>query len=362
MKVPMTFSNNVFTQPALFAERLRRKSDPVSVWLWTQLDEDAQILVRDFQSAFSDQEHFQRLMSENLNRVITSRNIYKEEIFRDVAMRPETKALIAKNPVGEEVILLNRRLLEDGYPRELSRDYEFDFLKQEFDKQALRWAYDAFQQEIETNFQRARAFDSLYSSRCIQLLANRPKEDLKVLADVLPRGVLYDNAVGLARRNSLSPEQKATVERLRADLKHDDRRRTDGQFSKMYHKEVKNEFNLAARVGNRVMKDYADRSEYEFSTGARGEWNLRILNDDFIYCISIKLARYMILDYFIGVSMSEISRRIRFRDNYLGMLGFAKGEWVIESAGQFDIKLMKAIEFALWHRGEYEKILMEIVK
>lgn len=50
-------------------------------------------------------------MSENLNRVITSRNIYKEEIFRDVEMRPETKALIAKNPAGEEAILLNRRLL-----------------------------------------------------------------------------------------------------------------------------------------------------------------------------------------------------------------------------------------------------------
>jgi hypothetical protein len=58
---------------------------------------------------------------QDLNTVVLGPPIYDEDLFRQVERRPETQQLLALNPEGEELARLNRLLLQDAYPVELSR-------------------------------------------------------------------------------------------------------------------------------------------------------------------------------------------------------------------------------------------------
>lgn len=60
--------------------------------------------------------------------MIAKAGIYDEGLFGAVELRPETKDLLKIRSLekGEETIRLNRLLLEDTYPLELSRDRQSD--------------------------------------------------------------------------------------------------------------------------------------------------------------------------------------------------------------------------------------------
>jgi hypothetical protein len=58
---------------------------------------------------------------QDLNAVIAGPPIYEESLFQDVELRPETQALLATNPESENLAHVNRLLLEDAYPKALSK-------------------------------------------------------------------------------------------------------------------------------------------------------------------------------------------------------------------------------------------------
>lgn len=57
---------------------------------------------------------------EGLNAIVAGPSIWDEERFADVDLRPETSELARANPAGAELARLNRLLLEDAFPWELS--------------------------------------------------------------------------------------------------------------------------------------------------------------------------------------------------------------------------------------------------
>ncbi|MEQ2005823.1 MAG: hypothetical protein ABMA26_03410 [Limisphaerales bacterium] len=68
------------------------------------------------------------LLAEEFNQVIRGELIFDEQRFRGVGLRPATERLIAKNsknPQGDFLMRLNRLLLEDAFPKELARKYEW---------------------------------------------------------------------------------------------------------------------------------------------------------------------------------------------------------------------------------------------
>lgn len=65
----------------------------------------------------------QKIVVAVFNRVLQSNSLYNQERFAGVTLTEHTKKLLAQNPQGKNLIRLNRWLLEDAYPQELSKSY-----------------------------------------------------------------------------------------------------------------------------------------------------------------------------------------------------------------------------------------------
>jgi hypothetical protein len=103
-----------------FAKKLRQKSDPVSTFLWEQLDKPTQELLDNY---VSDTEQLESKLVQNLNRIIQGSCIYEIERFRGIHLRVITEDLLDSQETCH-VCCLNRCLLDDKYRQELSSWWE----------------------------------------------------------------------------------------------------------------------------------------------------------------------------------------------------------------------------------------------
>jgi hypothetical protein len=66
-----------------------------------------------------DPDHLQRVLITNLNNIISGPSIYDTNLFKEIRLRPETADLLLQHPRGQDLIRLNRRLLEDACTNEI---------------------------------------------------------------------------------------------------------------------------------------------------------------------------------------------------------------------------------------------------
>lgn len=113
-----TFTENGFDLPA-FAGRITNPTDAVSAFIQTNLP--APVLAE--LAADSNAHPFPQMTNllASLNALVLGGSIYEPQRFAGVTLRPETKALLDAAPAGDQLAHLNRLLLNDAYPRELSR-------------------------------------------------------------------------------------------------------------------------------------------------------------------------------------------------------------------------------------------------
>jgi hypothetical protein len=107
-----------------FAKRLSDKVDPVSAWLWGQFEEPIQTALQSRLTEATDSADLQRNLVDKINRVISSSVIFEPDRFKEVRLRRETEELTSAKDVkkGDETVRVNRLLLEDAYPLEISRE------------------------------------------------------------------------------------------------------------------------------------------------------------------------------------------------------------------------------------------------
>jgi hypothetical protein len=103
-------------------DRLRRQADPVSVFLWQSLSNPEQLLLINYQPSAPKSRQAQAVVVQALNKKIGEPCIYEADRFKFVSLRPETTGLMTQNPSGSDLARLNRLLLEDTYPLELSKN------------------------------------------------------------------------------------------------------------------------------------------------------------------------------------------------------------------------------------------------
>ncbi len=109
---------------ASMAEKLARKSDSLSAWLSERLDEKTKTSLAAFQASKPShplERVFLTNLVECLNAIIAGPSLFEEKRFEGARLRPETDGLRQDHPQGRELVRLNRLLLEDAYPREISR-------------------------------------------------------------------------------------------------------------------------------------------------------------------------------------------------------------------------------------------------
>ncbi|HEY0379378.1 MAG TPA: phospho-N-acetylmuramoyl-pentapeptide-transferase [Pyrinomonadaceae bacterium] len=114
--------------PGGLAVKLRESRDPLSLYLWSQLLPETQAMLKDYdQAAGKMPEDDQRRLADALNALMTGHSLFDELRFKDIKLADETRKLIALNPQGENIIRLNRELLEEAYPAEVARSTKYSW-------------------------------------------------------------------------------------------------------------------------------------------------------------------------------------------------------------------------------------------
>ena len=97
--------------------KLTRHSDPLSSFLWERFYET----LTNYKALPPNTNVLWVLVVRQLNEVIAGPSIYERDRFQGVSLRPETTNLIEQSPGRTNWASVNRMLLEDAYPAELSR-------------------------------------------------------------------------------------------------------------------------------------------------------------------------------------------------------------------------------------------------
>ncbi|MGD1086887.1 MAG: MFS transporter, partial [Verrucomicrobiota bacterium] len=123
---PQTFSAGDFMDLPAFANKLKQPTDAISAYLKANLTAPALAALTEYPGSVSNSVSVQTNLVENLksslNNLVGGPCIYEAGRFAGVTLSPETQKLLALNPSGKELARLNRLLLDEAYPREISRD------------------------------------------------------------------------------------------------------------------------------------------------------------------------------------------------------------------------------------------------
>jgi putative peptidoglycan lipid II flippase len=114
----------------LLANSIERPDDPLVQFLQSHFSGATREAMRTRQDkmpsleASAQQENFLRTnLMDDFNAVITSGPIYDPARFAGVTISPAARALLTRDPQGAQLVWLNRLLLEDAYPQELTDGY-----------------------------------------------------------------------------------------------------------------------------------------------------------------------------------------------------------------------------------------------
>jgi hypothetical protein len=118
---PSSFQLSDIRDPDSLAKKLQAGSDAVSVFVTNSMGAYFLKQLAAYQPGKGDTNHIRDLLAGSLQFVIVTKDVYDSNRFQNVVLRPATEKLRKQNPSGEEARRLNRMLLEDAYPGEISR-------------------------------------------------------------------------------------------------------------------------------------------------------------------------------------------------------------------------------------------------
>ncbi len=77
--------------------------------------------MRRFERGKTDPKSLRKTLAESLNGLLDGKPFYNTNLFAGVTLSAETARLLATNPKGHDLDLLNRRLLEEAFPEAIQR-------------------------------------------------------------------------------------------------------------------------------------------------------------------------------------------------------------------------------------------------
>jgi Domain of Unknown Function (DUF1080) len=117
-----SFASPDITDLAALARKLTDKSDGVSGFLSDQLNDVVKTDLAAYSPSNTDAKDVTSAVAKNLSKIISDGSLYEKRRFRNVPLRPETQYLLKHNSNRLELVRLNRLLLEDAFPAELSKN------------------------------------------------------------------------------------------------------------------------------------------------------------------------------------------------------------------------------------------------
>jgi H+/Cl- antiporter ClcA/CBS domain-containing protein len=117
---PQFKQNDIVNLPAL-AEKLKdpKESDRLSKFLSSQLSPATQTLLSNYEGQADVQ--LSKALAEDLNRIIQSAPLYQTQLFANVKVSANTAAMLKRDPQGLDLVRVNRKLLQEAYPHDMTR-------------------------------------------------------------------------------------------------------------------------------------------------------------------------------------------------------------------------------------------------
>ncbi|HVM47959.1 MAG TPA: chloride channel protein, partial [Candidatus Acidoferrum sp.] len=107
--------------PSAFAQRLQKpaESDRLSRFLADELSPGTQLMLSNF-TGHADA-RLTKALADDLNHILQTTPLYQPELFSNVKVAPGTLAMARHQPQGLDLLRVNRRLMQDAYPQEVTR-------------------------------------------------------------------------------------------------------------------------------------------------------------------------------------------------------------------------------------------------
>lgn len=109
------------TDLSQLAFKLMSPGHAVSAFLRSRLSQKTMSDLSDYRRSGTVPEGLEEALVGDLNRTLTEGSIWQDRRFAGINLRPATQALLKARPQTEDTMPLNRHLLEDAYPLEISR-------------------------------------------------------------------------------------------------------------------------------------------------------------------------------------------------------------------------------------------------
>jgi hypothetical protein len=110
-----------FIQIGAFTDKLKAHSDGVSLFLWSQLSGETQQAIAGYTGEEMQIQPLKTALANELNQIIKASLIYDLPRFENIPLAEETQKLLHRPTQDDEMVLLNRLLLQDAYPQEIAK-------------------------------------------------------------------------------------------------------------------------------------------------------------------------------------------------------------------------------------------------
>lgn len=101
--------------------KLRNGGDPLSKYLLTHFSPNIRHLIESYDGLSTPLESILKRLLAELNFLLEESSLYDEQRFIHLTLSEEAQSLIDQKPRSENLISLNRVLLEEAYPTEIQK-------------------------------------------------------------------------------------------------------------------------------------------------------------------------------------------------------------------------------------------------
>jgi hypothetical protein len=123
----------------VFAEALRQRRRPLTEYLWEVFgDPTRELLGGNEARSVAQADDLRAKLVANFNAILQGASIYEARRFADVELSVESRNLMQRGPTGNWLIWLNRSLLADAFPGQLTKGIGFLYLVERQEQRKFR--------------------------------------------------------------------------------------------------------------------------------------------------------------------------------------------------------------------------------
>ena len=114
------FAANNIEDVRSLSRRLGKQTDSISAYVWQQLPQATQAMLLAYDGTRAKKEAICAALSADFERIVHAGPLFDAQRFSGVGLLPRTQKLLTGQPQGDRLVQLNRLLLEDAFPLEIS--------------------------------------------------------------------------------------------------------------------------------------------------------------------------------------------------------------------------------------------------